>query len=98
MIINKLGLYAWVRISKSNRMKEGLSGSIVNEMEVNDRWEHHLQEARKLLERLKQNEAELPKKMIKDSKICNTIKSENYDTFFILIMTKRKNERFKRSK
>ena len=79
-------------------MKNGLSGSIVNEMEVNDRWEQQLQEARKLLERLKQKEAELPKKMIKDSKICNTIKSEDYDTFFILIMTKRKNERFKRSK
>ena len=79
-------------------MKEGLSGSIVNEMEVNDRWEQHLQEARKLLAMLKQKEAECPQKMIKDSKICNTIKSEDYDTFFILIMTKRKNERFKRSR
>lgn len=82
---------------KSSKMKDGLSGSIVNEMEVNDRWEQQLQEARKLLEILKQKEAQYPRKMIKDSKNCNTIKSENYDSFCILIMTKRKNERFKRN-
>ena len=35
--------------------------------------------------------------MVKDPKRNNTFKSENYDEFMIFIVSKRKNERFKRN-
>ena len=42
-------------------MKEGLSGSIVNEMEVNERWSDYQEEARQNLQRVKTLEKKNPK-------------------------------------
>ena len=75
-------------------MKEGLSGSIVNEMEVNERWSDQRELAIQIIGKLKTKE---PLKMVKDPKRNNTFKSENYDEFMIFIASKRKNEKFKRS-
>lgn len=41
-------------------MKEGLSGSIVNEMEVNERWSDYQEEARQNLQRVKTLEKKQP--------------------------------------
>ena len=47
-------------------MKEGLSGSIVNEMEVNERWSDYQEEARQNLQRVKALERNNPKPYLKN--------------------------------
>lgn len=71
-------------------MKEGLSGSIVNELEVNERWEEQRKEAIALLVKLKTLEKVKPKKMIRESQ--NTIASVGFIELMIR-RTKRNNGR-----
>lgn len=54
-------------------MKEGLSGSIVNEIEVNDRWHEMRTDAKRILHELKQRTE--PPKFRKDK---NTIETEGF--------------------
>lgn len=70
-------------------MKEGLSGSIVNEIEVNDRWNEMRAEALRMLDRLKQKPE--PPKFRKDQ---HTIESEGYRDLAKKIMKKRMNENY----
>ena len=63
-------------------MKNGLSGSIVNEMEVNNHWEEQRKNALELLTKLKKLEKEKPKKLIRVNK--QTITTEEY----FIVMTK----------
>lgn len=75
-------------------MKEGLSGSLVNEIEVNDRWNEAKQQARKNLNRLKELEKLNPKPYIKNGIGYHT---EGFKELAGSIMEKRSNERFKRN-
>ena len=70
-------------------MKEGLSGSIVNEIEVNDRWNEMRADALRMLDRLKQKPG--PPKVRKDQ---HTIESEGYRDLAKKLMKKRMNERY----
>lgn len=64
-------------------MKDGLSGSIVNEIEVNDRFKEMQKQAREMLSKLKEAEKQNPKKLIKENK--HTTVSEG----FYVLMIKR---------
>ena len=75
-------------------MKEGLSGSIVNEIEVNDRWSEMQTQARKNLNRLKELEKLNPKPYIKNGIGYYT---EGFKELASRIMEKRSKERFKRN-
>ena len=75
-------------------MKEGLSGSIVNEVEVNDRWEQAKQDARQNLNRLKDLEKLKPKPYIKNGIGYHT---EGFKDLAYKIMNNRSKERYKRS-
>lgn len=75
-------------------MKQGLSGSIVNEIEVNDRWSEMLLQARKNLNRLKELERNNPKPYIKNGIGYHT---EGFKELACSIMEKRSKERFKRN-
>ena len=75
-------------------MKEGLSGSIVNEIEVNDRWSEMQTQARKNLNRLKELERLNPKPYIKNEIGYHT---EGFKELASRIMEKRSKERFKRN-
>lgn len=75
-------------------MKEGLSGSIVNEIEVNERWSEAKQQARKNLNRLKDLEKNNPKPYIKNGIGYHT---EGFKELASSIMEKRSKERFKRN-
>lgn len=75
-------------------MKEGLSGSIVNEIEVNDRWSDHQEEARQNLQRVKALEKQNPKPYLKNGIGYHT---EGFKDLASQIMEKRSKERFKRS-
>ena len=74
-------------------MKEGLSGSIVNEMEVNDRWSDYQEEARQNLQRVKTLEKNNPKPYIKNGIGYNT---EGFKKLAGELMEKRSKEKFKR--
>ena len=73
-------------------MKQGLSGSLVNEIEVNDRWSEMLLQARKNLNRLKELEKTKPKPYIKNGIGYHT---EGFKELAGSIMEKRSKERFK---
>lgn len=75
-------------------MKEGLSGSLVNEMEVHDRWSEMLLQARENLNRLKDLERNNPKPYIKNGIGYHT---EGFKELAGSIMEKRSKERFKRN-
>lgn len=75
-------------------MKEGLSGSLVNEIEVNDRWEQAQKDARENLNRLKELEKLNPKPYIKNGIGYHT---EGFKELAGSIMEKRSKERFKRN-
>lgn len=75
-------------------MKEGLSGSLVNEIEVNDRWSEMLLQARENLNRLKDLERNNPKPYIKNGIGYHT---EGFKELAGSIMEKRSKERFKRN-
>lgn len=75
-------------------MKEGLSGSLVNEIEVNERWNEAKQQARKNLNRLKELEKLNPKPYIKNGIGYHT---EGFKELAGSIMEKRSKERFKRN-
>ena len=75
-------------------MKDGLSGSIVNEIEVNDRWSEMQQQALKSLDRLKQMEKLNPKPYLKNGIGYYT---EGFKDLAGKIMEKRSKERFKRN-
>lgn len=75
-------------------MKQGLSGSITQEMEVNDRWSEMQQQARKNLSRLKELEALNPKPYIKNGIGYHT---EGFKDLANQIMNERCKERFKRT-
>ena len=75
-------------------MKEGLSGSIVNEIEVNERWTEMQAQARKSLTRLKELEAIKPKPYLKNGIGYHT---EGFKELAGKIMEKRSKERYKRS-
>ena len=75
-------------------MKEGLSGSIVNEMEVNERWSEMQQQARQNLERLKSLEKSSPKQYVKNGIGRHT---PGFKDLAKQTMEKRSKERFKRS-
>ena len=75
-------------------MREGLSGSIVNEMEVNDRWSDYQEESRQNLQRVKALEKNNPKPYIKNGIGYHT---EGFNELAGKIMEKRSKERFKRN-
>ena len=75
-------------------MKEGLSGSIVNEIEVNERWTEMQVQARKFLTHLKELEAKKPKPYLKNGIGFHT---EGFKELAGKIMEKRSKERFKRN-
>ena len=75
-------------------MKEGLSGSIVNEMEVNERWSDYQEEARQNLQRVKTLEKNNPKPYIKNGIGYHT---EGFKKLAGELMAKRCKEKFKRS-
>lgn len=75
-------------------MKEGLSGSIVNEIEVNERWSEMQTQARNNLNRLKELEKLYPKPYIKNGIGYHT---EGFKELAGEIMEKRSKERFKRN-
>ena len=75
-------------------MKEGLSGSIVNEMEVNDRWSDYQEEARQNLQRVKTLEKNNPKPYLKNGIGYHT---EGFKKLASELMEKRSKEKFKRS-
>lgn len=75
-------------------MKEGLSGSAINEIEVNDRWCEMQQQARKNLNRLKELEKLKPKPYIKNGISYHT---EGFKELAGSILEKRSKERFKRN-
>ena len=74
-------------------MKEGLSGSIVNEMEVNERWSDYQEEARQNLQRVKTLEKNNPKPYLKNGIGFHT---EGFKELAGKIMEKRSKEKFKR--
>ena len=75
-------------------MKEGLSGSIVNEMEVNERWSDYQEEARQNLQRVKTLEKNNPKPYLKNRIGYHT---EGFKKLAGELMEKRSKEKFKRS-
>ncbi len=75
-------------------MKEGLSGSIVNEIEVNERWSEMQTQARNNLNRLKELEKLNPKPYIKNGIGYHP---EGFKELAGSIMEKRSKERFKRN-
>ena len=75
-------------------MKDGLSGSIVNEIEVNERWTEMQQQARRNLSHLKLLEKDKPKPYIKNGIGYHT---EGFKELAGEIMEKRSKERFKRN-
>lgn len=75
-------------------MKHGLSGSVINEMEVNDRWSEMQQQARKNLDRLKNLEKNNPKPYVKNGIGFYT---EGFKTLAKEIMISRCKERYKRN-
>ena len=75
-------------------MKQGLSGSLVNEIEVNERWSEMQTQARKNLSRLKELEKKNPKPYIKNGIGYHT---EGFKELAGRIMEKRSKERFKRN-
>jgi len=75
-------------------MKEGLSGSIVNEMEVNERWSDYQEEARQNLQRVKALEKNNPKPYFKNAIGYQT---EGFKKLAGELMEKRSKERFKRN-
>lgn len=75
-------------------MKEGLSGSIVNEIEVNERWTEMQQQARENLNRVKQLEKLKPKPYQKNGIGYHT---EGFKELAGQIMEKRSKERYKRN-
>lgn len=73
-------------------MKESLSGSIVNELEVQSRWTEMRIKAKEILTELKR----LPeKKMVRVNSY--TIKTELFDEVSRAVMESRLRERFKRT-
>lgn len=75
-------------------MKEGLSGSIVNEIEVNERWTEMQQQARQNLTRVKELEKLKPKPYQKNGIGYHT---EGFKDLASQIMEKRSKERYKRN-
>lgn len=75
-------------------MKEGLSGSIVNEIEVNERWTEMQQQARQNLTRVKELEKLKPKPYQKNGIGYHT---EGFKELAGQIMEKRSKERYKRN-
>lgn len=75
-------------------MKEGLSGSIVNEIEVNDRWSDMQKQARLNLQRLKNIEAKNPKHLKRNGIGIHT---EGFKELAQKLMTARTKEKFKRN-
>ena len=75
-------------------MKEGLSGSIVNEMEVNDRWSDYQEEARQNLQLVKTLEKNNPKPYLKNGIGYHT---EGFKKLASELMEKRSKEKFKRN-
>jgi len=75
-------------------VKEGLSGSIVNEIEVNERWSEMQTQARNNLNRLKELEKLNPKLYIKNGIGYHT---DGFKELAGSIMEKRSKERFKRN-
>ena len=75
-------------------MKEGLSGSIINEMEVNERWSDYQEEARQNLQRVKALEKNNPKPYFKNGIGYYT---EGFKKLAGELMEKRSKERFKRN-
>lgn len=75
-------------------MKQGLSGSIINEIEVNERWSEMQTQARENLNRLKELEKNNPKPYIKNGIGYHT---EGFKELAGSIMEKRSKERFKRN-
>lgn len=75
-------------------MKQGLSGSITQEMEVNERWSEMQQQARKNLNRLKELERLNPKPYIKNGIGYHT---EGFKDLAKQIMNNRCKERYKRT-
>lgn len=76
-------------------MKEGLSGSIINEIEVNERWTEMQKQARTLLTHLKELEAKKSKPYIKNVIGYHT---EGFKDLANRIMNSRCEERFKRTR
>ena len=74
-------------------MKEGLSGSIVNEMELNDRWSDYQEEARQNLQRVKTLEKNNPKPYIKNGIGYHT---EGFKKLASELIEKRSEDKFKR--
>ena len=74
-------------------MKDGLSGSVINEMEVNDRWSEMQQQARKNLDRLKSLEKNNPKPYVKNGIGYHT---EGFRALAKEIMSNRCKERYLR--
>lgn len=68
-------------------MKHGLSGSIVNELEVSERWEEMQTQARALLSKLKEKEKRCPKKLLRED--CHTVVSDGYFELMIRRTKKR---------
>ena len=75
-------------------MKDGLSGSAVNEMEVNDRWQEAQEQARRNLARVKELEKNNPKPYQKNGIGYHT---EGFKELAHQIMKGRNKERFKRT-
>lgn len=75
-------------------MKEGLSGSAVNELEVNDRWQQAQEDARRNLIRCKELEKMKPKPYQKNGIGYHT---EGFKELASQIMEKRSKERYKRN-
>ena len=74
-------------------MKNGLSGNITNEIEVNERWNEMQRQARQILDRLKQLEKENPKRLIKTE---IGLQTEGFTEMAGKIMKKRMREKFER--
>ena len=75
-------------------MKQGLSGSVVNEMQVNDIENEAKQQARINLDRVKDLERNNPKPYIKNGIGYHT---EGFKDLAYKIMNNRSKERYKRS-
>lgn len=69
-------------------MKEGLSGSIVNEIEVNNREKGQRENALNLLAKVKELEKNKPLKLIRENK--HTIASDGYYFLAAKLASKKK--------
>lgn len=69
-------------------MKEGLSGSIFNEIEVNNREKEQRESALNLLAKVKEMEKNKPLKLIRENK--HTIASEGFFILAGILATRKK--------